>query len=139
MTSLKNPTAHQRRILEILLSKYESSRTFSGQNKVTQTFSVKPEDVFPDYSDDFTDTALISRFEEEVRELERAGLASVERDRRGISRIIANKDAMSKYPALLGVADKRTTLNEAEEILRGHLGGHASGGCASSSLKGSPQ
>lgn len=124
MTSLKNPTAHQRRILEILLSKYESSRTFSGQNKVTQTFSVKPEDVFPDYSDDFTDTALISRFEEEVLELERAGLAAVERDRRGISRIIANKDAMSKYPALLGVADKRTTLNEAEEILRGHLGGH---------------
>lgn len=124
MTSLKNPTAHQRRILEILLSKYESSRTFSGQNKVTQTFSVKPEDVFPDYSDDFTDTALISRFEEEVRELERAGLAAVERDRRGISRIIANKDAMSKYPALLGVTDKHTTLNEAEEILRCHLGGH---------------
>ena len=95
MTSLKNPTAHQRRILEILLSKYESSRTFSGQNRVIQTFSVKPEDVFPDYSDDFTDTALISRFEEEVLELEQAGLAAVERDRRGISRIIANKEAIS--------------------------------------------
>ena len=124
MTSLKNPTVHQRRILEILLSKYESSRTFSGQNKVSQTFSVKPEDVFPDYSDDFTDTALISRFEEEIRELECDGLVSAERDRRGISRIVANKEAAGRYPALLGVTDKRTTLNEAAEILRRHMGGH---------------
>lgn len=124
MTSLKKPTAHQRKILEILLSKYEASRTFSGQNKVSQTFSVKPDDVFPDYSDDFTDTVLVSRFEEEVWELERAGLVSVERDRWGISRIIANKDATGKYPALLGMTDKLTTLNEAAEILSRHMGGH---------------
>lgn len=124
MISLNHLSEHQRRILEILLSKYESSRTFKGQNKVRQTFSIKPDDVFGDYYDDFADTAAVSRFEEETVELERAELIFVERDRRGISRIIANNDALSSYPALLGVTDKHTVLNEAEEILRRHLGGH---------------
>lgn len=124
MMSLNNLSEHQRRILEILLKKYESSCTFKGQNKVRQTFSIKPDDVFGDYYDDFTDIADINRFEEEAAELEQAGLVSVEYDRRGISRIIANKEALDKYPALLGVTDKLTTLLEAERILRCHLSGN---------------
>lgn len=124
MSLSSNLSEHQRRILEILLKKYESSRTFKGKNKVTQTFSIKPDDVFEDYYDDFTDIADINRFEEEAAELEQAGLVSVEYDRRGISRIIANKDALNKYPTLLGVTDKLTTLLEAERILRCHLSGH---------------
>lgn len=124
MISLKNLSEHQRKILRFLLNKYESSRTFKGQNKVNQTFSIKPDDVFGDYYDDFTDIAEINRFEEEAAELEQTGLVFVEYDGRGISRIIANKDALDKYPPLLGVTGKQTTLREAEIILRSHLSSH---------------
>ena len=74
MTLLKDLNDIQKSILGILLDKYNKSKTFKGNNKVKQNFYVKPEDVFPEYNDDFADTALIAEFESDVDELERAGL-----------------------------------------------------------------
>lgn len=124
MISLMSLSEQQRKILEILLKKYESSQTFKGQNKVEQKFSIKPNDVFPEYYDDFTEMSLISLFEEEIEELASAGLVSVVRKNNEIISIIANKDAIDSYPALLGVVPKLMTLNEAEGILRRHMNGH---------------
>lgn len=124
MTSLKKLSAIQQKILELLLKQYESSRTFKGQNKVNQSFSVKPADVFPDYDDDFADTLLIRQFEEEVEELSKAKLVSVVNTKRGISKIVANKEAIDQYPKLLGVVDKLSMLNEAADILHRHIGNH---------------
>lgn len=124
MMSLKKLSTHQRKTLELLLKQYESSRTFKGENKVNQTFCIKPTDVFPEYDDDFADTASIYRFEEEIEELSKANLISVVKTKRGISKVIANKEAIGQYPELLGVVDKLSMLNEAADILRRYLGSH---------------
>ena len=42
----------QRKILEYLLEKYERSATFRGENSRNQSFSVKPEALFPKYADE---------------------------------------------------------------------------------------
>ena len=42
----------QRIILEYLLEKYERSATFRGENSRNQSFSVKPEALFPKYADE---------------------------------------------------------------------------------------
>ncbi len=42
----------QREVLECLLDSYERSRTFRGDNQVSQTFSVSVGKLFPEYNDD---------------------------------------------------------------------------------------
>ena len=43
----------QKQILQKLLTKYESSKTYKGENSVSQTFSIKPSDIFKEYEKDF--------------------------------------------------------------------------------------
>ena len=45
-------TSIQKQILQKLLTKYESSKTYKGENSVSQSFSIKPSDVFKDYEKD---------------------------------------------------------------------------------------
>ena len=90
MTLLKNPknlNNIQKSILGTLLDKYNKSKTFKGNNKVRQNFYIKPETVFPKYNDDFADTALIAGFENDVEELERAGLVKTTKNGCVIERI----------------------------------------------------
>ena len=42
---------YARKILDTLLDSFEKSKTFTGENLVKQTFSIKPEKLFPDYAD----------------------------------------------------------------------------------------
>lgn len=42
----------QRKVLEQLLDSYERSRTFRGDNQVSQKFSVSVGKIFPKYNDD---------------------------------------------------------------------------------------
>ena len=60
----------QKKILELLLKKYESSKTYDDQNEVTQSFSILPEKVFPDYNNDFTDIDKIKDFENDIEILQ---------------------------------------------------------------------
>jgi hypothetical protein len=50
-----NLNSRQKLILEKLLHKYESSKTYKGENSVRQTFFILPTDVYPKYNDDFED------------------------------------------------------------------------------------
>ena len=60
----------QKKVLESLLNQYENSKTYREKNKVTQTFSVSPAKVFPDYDSDFADIDLVHDFEGQMKELE---------------------------------------------------------------------
>ena len=42
---------YEREIIDKLLDKYEKSKSFSGENKVTQKFSIKISSLFPKYAD----------------------------------------------------------------------------------------
>ena len=50
MISLTN---EQKKIIEILLKKYEGSKTCFGENRVNQSFNCKPNDVYHEYYSDY--------------------------------------------------------------------------------------
>lgn len=72
----------QKTILRQLLKKYESSKTYSGQNEIAQTFSLVPEKVFPDYANDFADVDKIRDFENALSVLEHNSLVTLSKKRR---------------------------------------------------------
>lgn len=104
----------QKKILELLLKKYESSKTYDGQNGVSQSFSILPEKVFPDYSNDFTDIDRIKDFETNIDFLQNNSLVVVSRKHDRISKItaISTDENWTKIRAILGVKDKKTRLKE---------------------------
>ena len=53
----------QKQILQKLLTKYESSKTYKGENFVIQSFSIKTTDIFKEYDKDSTDINVIEDFE----------------------------------------------------------------------------
>ena len=122
MILLKDPNDIQKSILGILLDKYNKSKTFKGDNKVQQNFYVKPETVFPEYNDDFTDTAQITDFENDVDELEKSGLVKCIKHGCVIERICMVLESEPLYHELIGAADKRNELKNAEVILNGFTG-----------------
>lgn len=104
----------QKKILELLLKKYESSKTYDGQNEVSQSFSILPEKVFPDYSNDFTDIDRIKDFETNIDFLQNNSLVvvSIKHDRISKITAISTDENWTKIRAILGVKDKKTRLNE---------------------------
>ena len=64
-----NFTAMQRKALEILLNKYENSKTYKGENQVQQSFAVAPTALMPEYDSDFANVDKLRLFESELEEL----------------------------------------------------------------------
>lgn len=122
MILLKAPNDIQKSILGILLDKYNKSKTFKGNNKVQQNFYIKPEAVFPEYNDDFADTTLIASFENDVDELEKAELVKIVKHGCVIDRICMVLENEPLYHKLVGAADKRDELKNAETILNSFTG-----------------
>ena len=60
---------YQKSILNCLVDKYERSKSFIGTNNVSQSFSVKPEQLFSGYSDD-ANVSLFQSVNREADELE---------------------------------------------------------------------
>ena len=80
-----NLNSRQKLILEKLLHKYESSKTYKGENAVRQSFSISPSDVYPNYDNDFEDPNSIEDFEKELNVLKTENLIEIEiKDRRVI-------------------------------------------------------
>ena len=104
----------QKQILKKLLAKYESSKTYKGENFVSQTFSIKPSDVFKEYEKDSADINEIEDFEKQCRLLESEEIVHLARKYDRISKIIAvsTDENWNKIRAILGVKDKKTRLNE---------------------------
>lgn len=83
-------------LLNKLIDKYERSKTFQGDNKVIQKFSIRPEKVFPAYVDDSQFEAF-DRINEAVRELEIKNIVSVRRKANGvIDKITLNLEELDK-------------------------------------------
>ena len=65
------------KLLNKLIDKYESSKSFIGQNKVNQSFSINPSKLFPKYSND-AEVEFFSDLNESIHDLEMAELVSVD-------------------------------------------------------------
>lgn len=112
-------------MLGLLLDKYENSKRFYNENKVNQSFSCRPVDVYADYDSDYASVDDIHEFEQEMLELEKAALVSVvwekSRKRSVILKIKAELDRISDYYPLLDRVDKNTLKNNTVAILEKHL------------------
>lgn len=90
----------KKKLLNKLIDKYETSKSFIGQNKVNQKFSINPSKLFPKYSDD-AEVEFFSDLNESIHELEKAELVSVDwlkgRVAGNISLNIRNLGAAYKY------------------------------------------
>lgn len=104
----------QKKILELLLKKYESSKTYDGQNEVTQSFSILPEKVFPDYNNDFTDIDKIKDFENDIEILQINSLVVISKKQDRVSKItaISSDENWNKIRTILGVKDRNTRIKE---------------------------
>ena len=118
-----NLNSRQKQILEKLLHKYESSKTYKGENSVRQTFSIVPTDVYSEYNEDFEDVDLIDDFEKELKNLESEKLISIESRNRHIVKIIANTtdDYWTRVRDILGVKEKKVQQREELNFYRGFL------------------
>lgn len=104
----------QKKTLELLLKKYESSKTYNKNNEITQSFSILPEKIFPDYTNDFADVDKIHDFENDLEVLEKMELVTISKKDDRISKItaISTKENWNKIRQILGVKDKNTRLKE---------------------------
>ena len=126
----KEITKYQKKVLRLLLDKFERSKTYSGENKVNQSFSIRPDAVFREYYSDFADPGELRNFHQEMEELEHfpgAGevqLVSLTWKTGEIQSIKANVESMPLYYSVLG-SESKDQLREAEkEFYRGWLGAH---------------
>lgn len=104
----------QKKTLELLLKKYESSKTYNKNNEITQSFSILPEKIFPDYTNDFADVDKSHDFENDLEVLEKMELVAISKKDDRISKIaaISTDENWNKIRQILGVKDKNTRLKE---------------------------
>lgn len=113
---------NQKKVLEILLDQYENSKTYQGENKITQSFYVLPEKVFKDYHSDYADMNLVRDFENQMRDLENSGLISMRWSKGVIEKLAANPEKWQDYYKILKRQDKRTLQRLQVELYESYMG-----------------
>lgn len=105
----------QRKVLECLLDSYERSKTFRGENQVSQSFAASVGKLFPEYYDD-AEYDEFCRINEAMEQLRTEGLVTLEYRKKGVlKKIILNPDRLDSCYELLGRMPRR---REQEEIVR---------------------
>lgn len=104
----------QRKVLDRLLDRYERSRTYAGENRVSQSFALSPKEVYPDYESNYEPLDSVHAFEDEMKSMEAEGLVRILWKRESIRRIVLTADRMKMDEAyrLLGRSEKQKVLSE---------------------------
>lgn len=116
------PTERQKKILSLLLDKYENSLTYIGENSVHQSFSVAPEKVYRKYNDDFEPQEKVSVFEKELDELREQGLVSLVTKNNVVTKIIAVDSAIPGYYQILHRREKKDIISDEKKFYKSCLG-----------------
>lgn len=105
----------QRKVLEHLLDSYERSRTFRGDNQVSQSFSVSVEKIFPKYNDD-AEYDYFCQINELIEELCAEGLVTLAYRKKGVlKKVTLNLNRLDVCYEMLGRMPRRW---EQEELVR---------------------
>lgn len=105
----------QRKVLEHLLDSYERSKTFQGENQVSQNFMVNIGKLFPRYHDD-AEYDFFCQVNEAMEELSRLSLVRLEYERKGIlKKVCLNPDRLNICYELLGRTPRK---REQQELLK---------------------
>lgn len=113
---------NQKKVLELLLTQYENSRTYVGRNKITQHFQIPPGKVFKSYDSDYADLDLIHDFENQMEELRKAGLISIKQRNGIMEKLVANPEKWQDYYKILNRQDKDTRTSIQVKMYQDYLG-----------------
>lgn len=107
----------QKTILNLLLDKYENSKTFTGENKTHQNFSVDIGKMFPDY----LDSSLYDfhkNVDESMESLEYKKLIRITRKKNGlIDKVLLNQDSIEETYEILDRFLRKDIQAELKSIL----------------------
>lgn len=98
---------YQKTVLNELLNKYERSRSYLGENRVSQNFAVIVAKKFPQYADD-SEYDLFREINDSLLEIEEAGVIRLEYEKNGIIKkaVLANEKISECY-SMLGRVPRR--------------------------------
>lgn len=102
-------------MLSALLDKYESSKTYRGENQVQQTFSIPPAMILKEYDSDFADVEKVRLFEEKLDELAGEQLIRLQKKGTVIRKILLNPEQIPVCYEILEREDKNVRIRQ--EIL----------------------
>ncbi len=122
---MKTFSEEQKRLLENLLNQYEKSKTYTGENKISQTFGAAPGKIFPGYDSDFADVDSVRDFEYQMEELEAVGLITIKRGKNVIEKLEANPERWQEYYTILERQERRILQNIQMELYQSYLGKNA--------------
>lgn len=101
----------EKKILNHLIDKYESSKSFANKNKVNQSFREKVAKLFPKYEDQ-SDYETFSNINESISFLERKGYVHVRiKNSRVIESVCLNTDMLDEIYSFIGRTSKKD-INE---------------------------
>ena len=87
---------YEKQILNVLINKYESSKSFIGTNQVNQSFTCKVAQMFPKYKDD-SEYELFCAINEAVDTLVVQGFVTAKKMKNGVVKSVTlNLDAINK-------------------------------------------
>ena len=110
-------TKYEKQILNVLIDKYESSKSFIGTNQVNQSFTCKVEQLFPKYKDD-SEYDLFCAVNESIDVLVAEGFVITKKLKNGVVQSVTLiVDAIEKIYKYLGRAPKSDTVNDLKRLL----------------------
>ena len=110
-------TKYEKQILNVLIDKYESSKSFIGTNQVNQSFTCKVDQLFPKYKDD-SEYDLFYAVNESIDVLVSEGFVITKKLKNGVVQSVTLiVDEIEKVYKYLGRAPKSDTVNDLKRIL----------------------
>lgn len=116
---------NQEKALRLLLDQYEKSKTYTGDNRRRQSFSVVPEKIFSKYMDSFADIEEIADFERDMQELSAKGLVKLTIQEGTIRCIAAEEEKIPEYYKILGRVEKKELLSRERKLYESYEGKHS--------------
>ena len=105
-------TDNQKKVLGLLLDKYEGSKTYQGTNLLQQRFSIEPEKVWKEYTSDYADVFQVEDFENELKLLQKENLVELSKKDGVISKITACEEKWNLYYEILQRQSKHEVMQE---------------------------
>ncbi len=112
---------YQKAVLNELLDKYERSRSYLGENRVSQSFAVAIAKKFPQYADD-SEYDIFREINDSLPGIEEAGIIRLEYEKNGtVKKAVLVNEKISECYSMLGRVPRRqkqeTLISVMDEIL----------------------
>ena len=115
-------TKYEKQILNVLLDKYESSKSFIGTNQVNQSFTCKIDQLFPKYKDD-SEYDLFCAVNESIDRLVAEGFLTTKKLKNGVVQSVTLiVEAIGKVYEYLGRTPKSDTVSDLKRLLNFYKG-----------------